>query len=245
MLPLDRMTTIARSVAVAAATTLAALTGCAIPGAPPPMSAARLVRLPLPAEPAAGAGEAATHGNVGASAGLLFAADDNGGTLYSIMPEAGAGLWLHDMYDLTVAVDPYQLSLEGDLVLLRTPALRLGILHGVGGGLVAELADSSGGTRVSWWLAHLTAGVFAQVASTPAGAAFAAVKYTYSTSSDTDTIIPTHYLSGSLGYLFRVGALRVAPEVALSYGRTDPTDPMASASWFFLIIPGVSVSAGF
>jgi hypothetical protein len=232
-----------RAIAICLAGAAALAGGCAFPGLPPALSVARFVRIPSGGA-VVGAESALGRGMVNASAGLAFTAGEDGSSaFYSFVPEAALSLWFHERYDFTVAVDSYRASLEGNLVLLESP-VRLGILHGLGGGIVTALSDPGGTGIDPTFLATLSVGVFAQFPSGPHDAAFTAARYAYSTSDDT-ALLPTHYVTVNAGWVHEMGAFRLAPEIALGHGWSLDDDPSTPPFGFWIIVPGVTASAAF
>jgi len=225
-----------------------AVVGCAIPSLPPPMSAARFVRLPdegAPASAPAGGGAKAVGGSVNGSMGLLFTADQDGNSeLWSVAPEASLTLGLHHRYDLAVVADTYMLAVEGNLLLLDLADVHVGFLHSIGAGVIAALQQMGGNVSDPTFMFNLSAGAFAQFDIGSRSAAFAAVRYAYSTSTDVGVVLRTHYVLGSIGFAHRIGVLRITPEFALAHG-TSILEPPDSDQGFWIIVPGVTVSAPF
>jgi len=236
---------------------------CAIllPTPPPALSAAKFVRGP----------SLAPRGKVSASAGIAvvkefspsaYEGDDD--TLLEIpAAEAAASFRLAKWYDLATTIGTLKATIEGNAILFDYERFRMGLLHGIGGGFRALLSEDDEGDR-DWLLqCDLSVGLMVELPSQDAGSGFASVKYTYGNdiyggrsdqeSEDDGPFAPTHYFSGSIGWLTRVGPFELAPEVivsrASSAGSLEGGWPSPQAEWhekgYWIILTGVTMSAPF
>jgi len=210
--------------------------GCAFPSLPPPMSAAKFVR---PSASTEGEGADSAGGKVAASTGLFIHHEDEQTNVFTFPGEGALSLWLAPNYDVAITAGNFLASAEGNFVVLEAP-LRLGVLHGLG----FSIFDNSGGTdepRETTLFLDLTVGAFAQFPVPDAGDLFGALKYTYATNAedeDRDVLRSTHYVTGSAGYMLRLGGLLVSPELIVSLGSWVPQDNADRETFWMAILAG-------
>jgi hypothetical protein len=217
------------------------------------MSASKFARDPWPP---LSKNESTTKGKVGFSTGAGFLAEEEQDHKYSaylnLFPVEGSlSFWLGDIYDLTFAVNlAWQLSTEGNLRLLQKDRFRLGFVHGVNLGLSVDFQDKDVASWDSMFLYGLSGGLMAQWNSGERGVLIAGAKYTFSsyeTFSDEEQEPEdhTHYLTGSLGYMFYTGRLRITPEIILSFGDWNvyfgSQAPLHRELWF--VVSSVTFAA--
>ena len=239
------------------------LCGCAmlLPAPPPAMSAAKFVR-----GPSAGSG-----GKVGVSTGVAvvhsFDPDvsekDDDTELHFPASEGAGSFQLGSRYDLAVTAGAWKATLEGNFLAIDRPGIRVGVLHGLGGGFLADLSEDDDGDR-HWWLQYdLSAGMMFEMPAGDSGTLFAAFKYTYADdkqdNDESDGMEQTDYLTGSVGWLTSVGSLQLAPEIIVSRctyegevdetdfgtdgGPDEPPETMEEGYWLFLV--GLTIAAPF
>jgi hypothetical protein len=223
-----------------------ALTAC--PVGPSSVSFAKYVHETHQIDPehAPSAATGAFTGKLSVSGGPILAFQTSPSrTTFAAMPvEADLSVWISSHVDLVATAAYGYLGTEGDLWVFQSRSTRVGVLLGVG---LAATANSppNGGTG-SWTVdayPDASVGVFVQFATQGARAAFAGVRYTYATvaqsPSSTTGPNPRHYGVASIGYVFPVGKLRLAPEFLVGY-FIDAV-PNASGNWAFSPILNASV----
>lgn len=231
---------------------------CVTPNNPPPMSFAKFVRDPVSVE---GELTKRTGGKIGLGTGMVIygtksrtVEDDDFSSAFYFFPVEGAlSLWLADMYDLALSLHNGALfGLEGNLMVVKSGGFRLGIVHGLGLGFGGEFTDIGDDWEGGLW-ADFSGGLMFQFGTGPAGAGFLGFKYTFATSEElggsgdeeeTDTY--THFLTGSLGYMFIAGGLRITPEIIVSYGDwryDEPYNGPEVKTDVWIILPTISVAA--
>ncbi len=153
-------------------------------------------------------------------------------------------VWLAERYELSAIWGNWLLGLEGYLVLLRGESARLGLLHGIAGSLLLEAGtiDELPKLIEPTVLLDPTAGLFAEVNALK-GTLFAAARYTHALELVTGAVSrPRHHVSAALGYQFRVGRLRISPELIVIrswWRRSDKLPP----AWF--VEPGIGAAVMF
>ena len=236
-----------------------------LPAPPPAMSAAKFVRGPS----TEGGGKVSASGAVGIVKDFYptYEKADEGTDFYAPASEGAGTFHLARRYDLAVTFGSWKATVEGNGVVLDLQHLRLGILHGVGTGFWAQLTEDEHDNRRDWKLQYdLSAGLIAELPFEDSGAGFAAFKYTYGNDfvsepaeeGEQETgMAATHYFTANLGWLFRVGALQVSPELAVSRcsyaGDSEPLDfgegGSAGSTWYergyWLFLAGASIAAPF
>ncbi len=144
---------------------------------------------------------------LGFSTGVGMQIDQNENSTFALFPvEAGLGISLGDRYDLGVSLSNLVGTAEGNFAILDGD-LRLGIIHGLGLGMWATPDDQTVFTQ-------FTGGTFLQTGRK--NAFFTALKYTYGTDVGSDTFLPTHFFTGSIGFL-PSGAVKVTPELIANH----------------------------
>lgn len=226
--------------------------GCAEGPGFPSMSLAKFVRAPSGDDDA---------GAVGFSTGVAIVEqydmtgsepDDFESSFYFFPAEGALSFWLAENYDLSLSVNMNALAfLEGSLG-ADLGGVRVAFLHGVGLGIWGEATGYEGDWYGSFPYAF-SAGLLVQTTLWKSGALFLGVRYTYSSveglgeAADNETDEWAHYATGSLGYTFVTGALRITPEFILSYGhryRDRPEEPTYDdGAW--MIIPTINIAAAF
>lgn len=236
------------------------ITGCAEGPGFPAMSLAKFVRAP------AGDDDA---GAVGFSTGMaiveqyrLYDSDepeDFESNFYFFPAEGALSFWLADNYDLSLSVNMSSLMfVEGSLG-VDLGGVRIAFLHGVGVGMMGEATghDSGDPDYEDEWSGALpyafSGGLLIQTTMWKSGALFIGARYTYSSiqglgeAADSEVDEWAHFVTGSLGYTFALGALRITPEFILSYGhhyRDRPEEPTYDdGAW--VIIPSINIAASF
>jgi len=227
--------------------------GCAGGPGYPSMSLAKFVRAPASDDDA---------GVVGFTTGMAIVeqytieaieeSDDFESNFYFFPAEGALSFWLAENYDLTLSVNMNAIMfLEGSLG-ADLGGVRVALLHGVGVGMWGEATgydnDWSGMLPYAF-----SGGLLIQSTLWKSGALFLGVRYTYASgeglgeAADSETDEWAHYVTGSLGYTFALGALRITPEFILSYGhfyRERPEEPTYDdGAW--VIIPTINFAASF
>ena len=240
------------SAAFALAAALFICAGCAEGPGFPSMSLAKFVRAPCGDDDA---------GAVGFSTGVAIVeqydmtgdeSDDFASSFYFFPAEGALSFWLAENYDLSLSVNMNALAfLEGSLG-ADLGGVRVAFLHGVGLGIWGEATGYEDDWAGSLPYAF-SAGLLIQTTLWKSGALFLGVRYTYSSAeglgeaADSETDEWAHYATGSLGYTFTTGALRITPEFILSYGhryRSDPDDSTYDdGAW--MILPTINIAASF
>jgi len=242
------------------------------PTPPPALSSAKFVRGPSNShrgKASASAGIAVIHGFTES----IDAQDDE--TSLAIPVAEGSGAFrLARWYDLAVTVGSLKATVEGNIVFLDLPRLRLGILHGFGGWVRASLSENDNDGSRDWHLQYdLSAGLMVEAPTDVAGSGFASFKYTFGDDRHSEShgkefvtdgpLAQTHYLTGSVGWLTTIGTVEIAPEIIVSHasyaGRVYPLDfgeddggPSSAepkGEWledgYWLFLTGVTISAPF
>ncbi|MEW5740963.1 MAG: hypothetical protein AB1938_18730 [Myxococcota bacterium] len=229
------------------------LSSCALPlGMPPASNVSRFVRTSWDEEAQARRGKVAATAagqyltSVGAQGG-----SGSSGQVFSA--EAAVRLDLHRHYQLAPTVSTSMVGLDGNAVVVAGKTGSLGILHGVGFGLgfQRQASGSSSSTSSGVVYVNFHGGLMGHLQAGP-GTAFAAARYAYGTGapfgmSTTGTpFAPSHYVLGSLGYLWRVNStLAVSPEFGMGWMKPVPSSPNATTTDLLVFAPSVTVSADF
>lgn len=197
---------------------LTAAAGCAFPQPPPPMSMAKFARPP------------SDRNRMGFSTGVAMHLDREEDATFALYPvEAGLGVSIGDRYDLGVSVGNLLGTAEGNFAIIDGN-LRLGIIHGLGLGMWASQTDQAVFTQ-------FTGGTFLQTGRRHAF--FGALKYTYATDVGSETFLPTHFFTSSIGFL-PSGAVKVTPELIVNHARWDePGSAETERAWTVVI--GIAV----
>jgi len=238
------------SAAATLATALLLCAGCAEGPGFPAMSLAKFVRAPSPD------GDA---GLVGFSTGVAFVDRPSfpgmsmESDFYMFPFEGALSLWLLEYYDLSLSANSSaMLTLEGSLG-IDLGGVRLSLLHGAGVGLWEKVSGPDLGLQTGTLHYGFSGGLMIQTTGWESGVGFLGARYSYAEIEDLNdphTIenwARTHAVTGSLGFTFKTGFLRITPEFILSYnhryaGDTSEAD-YESDSW--LIIPTVNLAASF
>jgi hypothetical protein len=178
--------------------------------------------------------------------------DDFESNFYFFPTEGALSFWLAEYYDLTLSVNMNALAfLEGSLG-ADLGGVRVALLHGVGVGMWGEATGYDGDWSGAFPYAF-SGGLLIQTTLWKSGALFLGCRYTYASAeglgeaADSETDEWAHYVTGSLGYTFALGALRITPEFILSYGhfyRDRPEEPTYDdGAW--VIIPTINFAASF
>ena len=198
---------------------ISALTGCALPHPPPPMSMAKFARPPVDRD------------RIGFSTGLgMHINDDEETSVYAFPVEAGLGLSLGDRYDLGFSVGQLLGSVEGNFAILDGD-FRLGILHGMGGGLVATQEDQS-------LLAQFTGGTYLQAGRRRAF--FMGLKATRGVVVGSEAFRPTTFYTGTVGFL-PSGRMKFVPELAVQRSNWRETDDAPDSTTAWTVVIGVTL----
>lgn len=181
--------------------------------------------------------------------------DDSKTMFFFFPPEGSLSLWLVDNYDLTLSANlGAMMFLEGNLG-VDLGKLRVGFLHGVGLGFWGEATDI--GDEWEGTLPYaFSAGLVVQSSPSKVGEVFFGFRYTYSAieplggskqQREEETKRWAHYFNGSLGFIFKAGALRIIPEFIFCYGHyvADPYAGETLTGTGLIIIPTVSLAAAF
>jgi hypothetical protein len=178
--------------------------------------------------------------------------DDFESNFYFFPAEGALSFWLAENYDLSLSVNMNALVfLEGSLG-VELGGIRVALLHGAGVGMWGDATGYEGD-----WSGMLpyafSGGLLIQTTMWKSGALFIGVRYTYASgeglgeAADSETDEWAHYATGSLGYTFALGALRITPEFILSYGHYNsdrPGEPTYDdGAW--LILPSINIAASF
>ncbi|MFN7132835.1 MAG: hypothetical protein ACK4N5_12190 [Myxococcales bacterium] len=164
--------------------------------------------------------------------------------LFGFASDKAATLWLGEHYDLAFVWGNWLLGVEGMLLLHDGPGGRIGITHGVGGTLLLESRSPEDTTalRNPTLLLDPMLGLFVET-RLGRGSVFFNGKYTHAYELIPGAVKrPNHHASAAFGYLWRVGRIRVAPELIVvrswwSPGTRGPT------GWF--VEPGIGLSGLF
>lgn len=203
-------------------------------------------------------------GLVGVSTGLAIVDQPEGsyaglgsggfyGDLFSFPFEGALSLWLAEYYDLSLSVNSSaMLTLEGSLG-VDLGGVRVALLHGAGVGMWNQISGPDLGHPQGTLHYGFSGGLMIQTTGWQSGTLFFGSRYTYAEIEDLNdphTIedwARTHSVTGSLGFTFTAGFLRITPEFILSYsyrhiGDTSESDYDGSV---WLIIPTVNLAASF
>jgi len=193
-------------------------TGCVAPVPPPPMSAAKFVHT------------AGDRSRLGFSTGIGATVDsDENMTITAFPAEGGLGVSFGPRYDLAFSVGNLLANVGGNVILIDS-GFKLGFLHELGLGL---LADRQAGSL----LTQVGGGLMFQTASDEPF--FLAAKYDYATAiGDTEGWSPTHYVTTTFGFM-PGGHPRVIPEFAVNYAKIGGEDP--DPSWDLSFVVGVTI----
>ena len=228
--------------------------GCTLilPSPPPAMSMAKFVRGSNPAK----------NGKVGASAGALVYGSDGSSQLHIFAAEGAGTFHIAKRYDLAVTAGNWKGTVEGNAILLESEGARIGLIHGLGWGLIADLETEDPEDDEDWWMGlDLSAGFIAEFPSPGLNTPFLGVKYTYGDSflSDEDEEDPnesvdnspvTQYVTVNAGIQVETTSLRITPELIFSkaFYTVDHREGGVTYSedndfWLFLV--GVTIAAPF
>ncbi len=204
------------------------LTSCVT--APPPVSTLPFVRPP-----------ATGHGRVALAAAPVIEHDGATGNtwLYALGTAASLTLRLAPRYTLALEGSSFVVGAEGDLLLLRRPHLRLGLLHGVEGSL--SVGSCQGTTCIASGTdlgLAVFGGPLVELDPDDADTFAAALRYAYATDT-AGRVTGAHQLLLTLAWSRRLGALRLGPELALGLVFSGGSAPSV------LVVPGVSLGADF
>jgi hypothetical protein len=184
--------------------------------------------------------------------GINGGSEDFEGSFYFFPFEGALSLWLGEYYDLSLSVNSTSmLFLEGSLG-IDLGGVRVALLHGVG----VDMWDQVSGPDTGWvGILHygFSGGLLIQSTLFNAGTLFLGARYAY---AEIDYLYDppgidhwawTHSVTGSLGFTFITGFLRITPEFILSYGHHyagDSGEPTYDdTAW--VIIPTINLSASF
>jgi hypothetical protein len=198
---------------------LSLASACALTHPPPPMSMAKFARPP------------ADRDRIGFSTGLgMHINDDEETAVFAFPLEAGLGISLGDRYDLGFSVGQLMGSAEGNFALLDGD-LRIGLIHGLGAGLIADQQEQS-------LLAQFTGGMFLQTGRRRAF--FLGLKATRGTVIGSEVVRPTTFVTGTLGFL-PSGRIKVVPEIALQRANWRPSDDAEESLKAWSVVIGVTL----
>ena len=237
--------------------------GCVMSVTPPPMSFSKFARSENSgqARTASAPASAADRGKVGVSTGAAFLIDDDkedsGGSPnlgVVLFPVEGAWTsWLADFYDLTASIHVNgQLGIEGNIRMLQRSKVSLCFIHGVNLGFFAD--DITEDDWTGYFTYGFSPGLFFQVRTTDRSTLFIGGKYTYASyaelNNDEDYRTFGHFGTGSVGALFHIGRLLVAPEIVVSFERQivrpdEGSDLEPDTDNIIFILPGLTLAAAY
>lgn len=170
------------------------MAGCIMPNPPPSQSLAKFVRDPPSQAKAGGPG---SRGRVSVGSGVAVyetkAKEPNEeamtGSIYLFPVEGSLSLFLGERYDLSFSVSSsLLLGMDGNLALLATPRLRLGLLHGIGLGLTGcaiNCRDEESSEKWGGVLAYnVSVGLMSQIEVGRSGALFMGARYGFASHAE-------------------------------------------------------------
>jgi hypothetical protein len=181
--------------------------------------------------------------------------------------EGSLTMQLMPRYDLALTTMPWKATAEGNALVVDNGSLRLGIIHGLGMGFIADITKDGGEEERDWVLLYdMSIGLMLEAETSESSSLFTSAKYSYSDythggaeTDDPDTSMPTNTIAGSIGYLAQLGALQIIPEIIVSRASYEDQSVTYSGSsdgnvstavettdrtyWLFLV--GLTVAAPF
>jgi hypothetical protein len=150
---------------------------------------------------------------------------------------------LFEGYDLNLSAHTLGiLAAEGNYSIIASPVVQLTIPHGIGLGFHGDKSygffhlDLIGGMVIQFAIGGHTAFL---------GAKYALAMMMLAYGRGSDHVYKSHVIVGSVGFAFRVGKLRITPEIVAGGGFGElNSDPIGSFD-YWIVVPMVNMAAEF